>query len=659
MVAASVAVGVSFGMYAEYLTAMDPLAHRHHWVQGPDPGFLATPLSMGGRPSAALLAVINQAQFVALVGEMSGKYMHRGYNETAYAYLFEPVISRDLAVLMGLIRPNRTSTLPARPDPTFVPMPPGVYAVAQSLSWTNIQTNLSVLSGQSELLPRTCDRFSMDVVVGTLVSCAVLMAISVLLRFLIMKLVKWYSRRSLGLTARTRNMDFPRWENTMLNVIFIGICQATGAALGSGEVCAGWMYGGIAILVLLPLVILVIECAWAYVSLKTDENIRWERREAEGPSTRHMSARLWGKWQPPHGHKGEEGYVSVIAVVFDQYRSRTAWFFAYILARKLVTGVVSAATDNSKFSGSLFLIMYLVEWVIIVVMQPWRDKWMNIVEAVLGMLRLIVVVIGLAYIAGGLTVFKATDVMVWLNLVGICLAVLNHVGEMILHFLVLRTNAWRKRSGLLGGEMDFKDIVLMRTKSHEGDGPPTEGPVSVQEAKEVSTFVRMCLTWCGSTSAPRIYDQVMPAAIRASMKRISATDVWFHVRKVTHFMHILQSDIIKTLSPSSDLCFAEPGSYQRQSKGIGRALLPAPVTPPLSISTPMLRVMIDGCIHLDRNFLLSPVATCVAKIGHKPQPHFKNFGGKEVCFAVSLSVSVRFELCGVRVRIWRCVCSHA
>ena len=443
LVAGSAAVGVASLLLTELIYALSPGLHQALR------GGIGGDWGGGARPGGALLAVMGHAQFVAISGEMSGQIMERSH----------------LMVQVG----NVTYL-----DPAFVPMPTGVSTVAHYLTWTNFRTNLTAITLKPDLLPRTCDSLASDFFVGTMFTVFFFCFAVGLIRFVFFFLLKSYTLRTRGDPYNPQTMRFPRWEKHALDVAFLGICQACGVAIGSNAVgCWTWVGVGIAFAVILPGMLLAVYIGMVYRLVSKDSYVVWKPYNKKSDSDTAGRGRHAGKWAD-----GRHGRVKALKVrmLVDRFTGPATYFFVFMMMRRIVVGIASTAGVSSRVSVGIFVAACSGELIGLVALRPFRDRWMNVIEGILAAVRMTVSCVGLAYVQGLIVEQDATQVIVWINLMGSTLATLNHIIEIVLLFLsVFMARRVLAKMGVLVAkpkvdEEYWSEVVVYKTKHGDDDG---------------------------------------------------------------------------------------------------------------------------------------------------------------------------------------------
>ncbi|KAJ1475519.1 hypothetical protein T484DRAFT_1828042, partial [Baffinella frigidus] len=266
---------------------------------------------LGLRAGGAFRSLVHQAQFIALMGEIGGRYgsATRGRyifdvgNESVYPGLgtrghpyYPPALFNTTLPASDPLRARNESLV------EWALLPLGPRELSRALEWTNFRVNLTDALKDGDVLPRTCDVFAQQMVLGTFFTCLLTFVLTFLVRSAIKKAVevsavrtfghavktdnmhcptwkivfffffffllffffvflsKVYAVRTFGHAVKTDNMHFPTWEIVVFAWFFTGLSQASGTGLGSP--CGDWIAGGVVILVLpVALTIFTFFCA--------------------------------------------------------------------------------------------------------------------------------------------------------------------------------------------------------------------------------------------------------------------------------------------------------------------------------------------------------------------------------------------------------------
>jgi len=386
---------------------------------------------LGMRAGGAFRTLVRMAQFVALSGEMGGRWGSATRARLVFD-LGNTSVYQDLGTSGHPLYPdalfNASDPRRARNesllDWSLLPLAP--RELARSLEWTNWRVNLTAALRDGDVLPRPCDVYAQQIMLGTFGACIIAVVGTLVTRVASSKMVEVLTVRFFGEPVSPDNMHFPAWETVALTWIFTGLSQAAGVGLGSK--CGDWVAAATALL-LLPVAATVFAFFCVYFGT-ANKLVRWEPTAPTGG----RSHRLSGRWVRTSHDKDysisawRDKFYDRASVMFrDLHGTSFAPYYApFQAATTLVAAITTGAVEDGETAGTVFAAVYVADFCVMLVLLPYRDRLRCAIELLMSAARAAIAVVGCLHLrAPGMLGAPLTEsVLFWTSIAGLALACL-------------------------------------------------------------------------------------------------------------------------------------------------------------------------------------------------------------------------------------------
>jgi len=318
----------------------------------------------------------------------------------------------------------------------------------------------------------------MELVVGTLFACSLTIIFVFILRSAVGFIVKHVMLYMQGNQLRRWYIDgqpadskppppsdwetpgllrFPRWEATVALGQYMGLCEASGQAIGSA--CNEWVIVGGLVIVIIPGGILALGMYKVYKKLKIVKCARFARSERPplrllwkdfwGATSDHKTfyirwvisgvkklkvlwdfmktVRFAGEWEETGTI--ERGYfASKIEPFVGDFHHKSYMYFAFDLMRKFVTGLLLGIGSTTQAAYGM-VALFLIDFILLVAFRPFRDRVKLFVEIGTSTARIVVLVALLFSVLGDLERAAAGVMMFFSNCAGTAMNLITSLSQ--------------------------------------------------------------------------------------------------------------------------------------------------------------------------------------------------------------------------------------
>jgi len=327
-------------------------------------------------------------------------------------------------------------------------------ALSDGLEWSNFHV-ISLFGKEDDDTARrsevdTCERHrkSSTELIGTLVTCAVVLLATTIGRVTVKALLGCFQRVR-GRELPATFAPFPSWEMYVFMMQYQGLAESAGDAIASR--CLGYVIGGVITLVVLGLMLVLLawvcvhglsnnRASWSHVSLKEGlakmredwnaakkERKIWTRWQAK-----YEAVNVWmvrGEWvEEDHEHKKgvvHSVFVNRFGAIFNSFRQGVWWWGLWGMGKVMVIGVVLSNVLAKETNCMIVFVLNTVEWVLFILLHPdgyWMDFFKNTYRCLANISLLGALY---AYLDGTLSIGFYTNIFQYLSLASIAPLILS------------------------------------------------------------------------------------------------------------------------------------------------------------------------------------------------------------------------------------------